>query len=52
MKVGDLVRHKNPKLNEHQGAHIVTFVGPTAIQILGHTGFHPPADWEVINENR
>ena len=52
MKVGDLVRHKNPKLPEHSGVHIVTFVGPTAFQFLGHTGFHPPADWEVTNENR
>ena len=52
MQVGDLVKHKNPKLAEHMGVHIVTFVGPTAFQFLGHTGFHPPCHWEVVNEAR
>ena len=52
MKVGDLIRHKEPKYAEHKGIHLVTFAGPTAIQILGHTGFHAPSDGEVINESR
>ena len=52
MKVGDLVRHKNPKFAEHEGVHLVTFVRGFAFQFLGHTGCHSPSDWEVVNESR
>ncbi len=52
MKVGDLVRHKNPKFAEHEGVHLVTFASPLAFQFLGHTGFHSPSDWEVVSEGR
>lgn len=48
MKVGDLVRHKNPKFAEHEGVHLVTLVRGIAFQFLGHTGFHPIGDWEVV----
>ena len=51
-KVGDLVRHKNPKFPEHLGIHLVTFVGPTAFKFLGHTGFQVPSDWEVVSAGR
>lgn len=50
MKVGDLVRHKDPKFAEHEGVHLVTFASPLAFQFLGHTGFHSPSDWEVVSE--
>ena len=52
MKVGDLVKHKNPKFAEHEGVHLVTFASPLAFQFLGHTGFHSPSDWEVVSEGR
>lgn len=52
MKIGDLVRHKKPKFPEHEGLHLVIFVGPTAFKFLGHSGFHPPTDWEVVSEGR
>lgn len=52
MKVGDLVIHKNPKFQEHSGVKLVTFVGPTAFQFLGHSGFHPYCDWRAIDESR
>ena len=52
VKVGDLVRHKNPKFAEHEGVHLVTFVSQLAFKFLGHTGFHSPSDWEVVSESR
>ena len=52
MKVGDLVRHKNPKFAEHEGVHLVTFVSQLAFKFLGHPGFHSPSDWEVVSESR
>ena len=53
VKVGDLVKHKSPKFSEHEGIHLVVWTnGINAFQILGHSGYHPPCDWEVINESR
>ena len=52
MKVGDLVRHKDPKFAEHEGVHLVTLVRPLAFKMLGHSGFQVPSDWEVISESR
>jgi len=52
MKVGDLVRHKKPNFPELEGLQLVIFVGPTAFQFLGHSGFHPPSDWEAVSEGR
>ena len=52
MKVGDLVRHKNPVLDEHKGVHLVTFAFEMVFQFLGHTGFHSIHDWEVVSESR
>ena len=52
MKVGDLVRHKDPKFAEHEGVHLVTLVRTLVFQFLGHPGYHSPSDWEVISESR
>ena len=52
MKVGDLVKHKNPEFAEHEGVHLVTFVFEMVFQFLGHTGFHSIHDWEVVSESR
>ena len=52
MKVGDLVRHKNPVFDEHLGVHLVTFVRPLAFKMLGHSGFQVPSDWELVSESR
>jgi len=52
MKVGDLVKHKNPNFPELEGLQLVIFVRQTAFKLLGHSGFHPHCDWEVINEGR
>ena len=52
MKVGDLVRHKDPKFAEHEGVRLVTFINWHAFQFLGHTGYHSPSDWEVVSECR
>ena len=52
MKAGDLVRHKDPKFLEHTGIHLVTFVRSSVFKFLGHSGFHPSCEWEVINEDR
>ena len=50
LKVGDLVRHKDPKFAEHEGVHIVTLVRTLAFQFLGHSGYHSQSDWEVVSE--
>ena len=50
LKVGDLVRHKDPKFAEHEGVHLVTLVRTLAFQFLGHSGYHSPSDWEVVSE--
>jgi len=47
IKVGDLIKHKNPDWPELEGLHLVYFIGPTALRLVGHSGFHPPCDWEV-----
>ena len=52
MKVGDLVRHKNPVFDEHRGVHLVTYAFEMVFQFLGHSGYHPIDDWEVVSERR
>jgi len=52
VKVGDLVRHKNPKFPEHEGVHLVTFAGELAFTVWGSTGYQSRPDWEVINAAR
>ena len=52
MKVGDLVRHKNPIFDEHLGVHLVTHVASLAFKIWGSTGFQSIHDWEVVSESR
>ena len=52
MKVGDLVRHKDPKFSEHEGVHLVVFVNQLAFRFLGNSGYQSPSDWEVINATR
>ena len=56
MKVGDLVKHKRPTTKSFNKVFIVTEFTEMKhvewIKVLGRTGWHRIADFEVVNESR